>query len=405
MKFTKTEASRVWLAIPPLSLLLSACGGGGGDGSPEATGPTPILQVGMQRQYVGTATRSVVYSTPSATSPNNTLAYSFTENQSVLQAAGSTGASFDVNSTYTYTVTQDPGFGTVPISQTVDTYENLLISGASQMTQTIGQNATVTSNDETANALGGGPYMQTTTTQTTYPTTRDGFSFPLQTGATMNVPQSASQNISFSDLNAAGAAPPNGSNVGYSRTRTENNDGSYAYQTTDVNGDTLNDTENADGTGNYTFGTATNTTTTTLGTPDLASAGNTLPVTRADETISTGVTTTTNYVAADWYSNGGSPNSPLILQAEQVVGPATTLPTECTGALVRPNVYEIDTTTTSQNTLSPSYSTTTTRSFNADGVVVCSMSQETAYSYDLLTGALVSTTTTQTQMTLNAINY
>jgi hypothetical protein len=120
----------------------------------------------------------------------------------------------------------------------------------------------------------------------------------------------------------------------------------------------------------------------------------------------TGATTTTNYTAADWYpGSGGTPDSPLILQAETVIGPASTLPAECNGAIVRPDTYEVDTTTTSQGTISPSYSVTMTRSFNADGVMVCTLSQETSYAYDLLTGELTSTTTTDTTTLLNAINY
>jgi hypothetical protein len=396
------QATQRWLQLLPLTLLLSACGGGGDNhGGPMA----PILQVGMQRQYVGTATRSVVYTNPSTTTPNNTLAYSFTENQTVLQPQSGADADFDVHIDYTYTVIEDPGVGTVPISESVDNYENLLISGDSQMTQTVAQNSTVVSNDETSNALGGGPYTETTTTSATYPSPRQSFSYPLQTGAMMNVPQSSSQNISFTDVNASGSAPPNGSNVGYNRTRSENDDGSFSYQTTDVNGDSLNMTQNSDGSGTYTFTSAMATTTTTLVLPDTTSDPSSLPITRASVSASTGATTTTNYVAADWYPNNDEPNSPLVLQAESVVGPAPALAQQCDGALLRPDIFEIDTTTTSQDTISPSYSVTTTRAFNAAGVTVCSLVQETSYAYDLLTGELTSTTTTQTQTLLNAINY
>jgi hypothetical protein len=397
------DETRAWLRLLPPTLLLSACGGGGPGGYYQGGGPTPILAVGMQRQYVGTATRAVVYANPTATTPNNTLVYSFTENQTVMQ--GNASADFDVHSDYTYDVTQDPGVGTVPISQSVDNYENLLISGNTQMTSTVAQNSTVVSNDETSNALGGGPYTETTTTSSTYPSPRDSFSYPLQTGATMDVPQSSSQNITFTDVNASSAAPPNGSNVGYTRTRTENDDGSFSYQTAYVDGNSLDMTESADGGGNYTFTSATATTTTTLALPDVSGGTGTLPVTRSSVSASTGATTNTSYTAADWYPNAGLPNSPLVLQAETVVGPASSLPSQCDGAILRPNIYEIDTTTTSQDTISPSYSVTTTRAFNADGVTVCSLSQETSYAYDLLTGELVSTTTTQTQTLLNAINY
>jgi hypothetical protein len=390
--------TRVLFGLLPAALLLSACGNGGGGGG-QGGGLSPILQVGMQRQYVGTSTRSVVYANPTTSTPNNTLVYSFTENQAVMQAPSSTGANFDVQSNYTYQVIQDPGVGTVPISQTVDNYENLLVSAATQMTQTLGQNSVVVSNDETSNALGDGPYTETTTTATTYSNPRESFSIPLQSGATMNVPQSSSQTISFTDVNSGGSGPPNGSNVGYSRTRTENTDGSFSYQTTYVNGNSLDLTENSDGSGTYTSTTSTATTTTTLSVPSITSQASVLPVTRT-----TG-STTTNYSAADWYTNNGEPNSPLILQAENVVGPTSTLPSDCSGAILRPDIYEIDTTTTSQNTISPTYAVTTTRTFNADGVTVCTLSQETSSSYDLLTGELVSTTTTQTQSVLNAINY
>jgi hypothetical protein len=380
---------------------LAACNG---DGGGEGWSQTALLQVGMQRQYVGTSTRTVVYATPTATSPNNTLVYSFTENVSVLPAANNAPANFDVRTDYGYFVIQDPGVGTVPISQTVDTFENLMVAGDSQYTTTLAQNTVVVSNDETSNALGGGPYTETTTTASTFPSARNSFDYPLQTGAMMNVPQSAAQNIEFTDVNPSGAAPPNGSNLGYTRTRTENSDGSFSYQTSYVNGSSFDLTQNADGSGTSISTTATATTTTTLGLPVTADGTSSLPVTRTTVSATTGATTNQSYTAADWYTNG-APDSPLILQSESVLGPVSTLPEQCRGALLRPNIYEIDTTTTSQGTISPSYSVTTTRSFNADGVSVCSLSQETSYAYALLTGALTSTTTTVTNTLLNAINY
>jgi hypothetical protein len=394
-----------WLRLLPVALLLSACGGGGAGDNQGGSSQSPILQVGMQRQYVGTTTRAIVYANPTTNSPNNTLVYSFSEVQNVLPAQNNATANFDVHIDYAYSVVQDPGVGTVPISQSVDNYENLLVSGNSQMTTTVAQNTVVVSNDETSNALGGGPYTETTTTTSTYPSPRNSFSYPLQTGATMNVPQSSVQNITFTDVDANGTAPPNGSNLGYTKTRTENDDGSFSYQTAYLNGSSVDLTQNSDGSGNYTSTSATATTTTTLGLPATANGVSALPVTRSTVSAATGDATNSSYAAADWYPTSGAPNSPLVLQAESVLGPASSLPAGCDSAVLRPNIYEIDTTTTSQVTISPSYSVTTTRAFNADGVTVCSLSQETSYAYDLLTGALTSTTTTETDTLLNSINY
>ena len=390
-----------WLRVVPAVLLLSACGGNGDD--PYSSGLAPVLQVGMQRQYVGTSTRSVVYADPN--SPGNTLTYTFAENQSVQANASSAPADFDVHTDYTYSIVSDPGVGSVPISQSVDSYQNLDGDGYAQVTITVGQDTTSVANDESSNALGGGPYTATTTTSATFPTARSSFSYPLRTGDTMTVPQSSMQNITFTDVNAGGAAPPNGSNAAYTRTRTENDDGSFAYQATYTNGDSSTLTQSADGSGSYTVISPTASTTTTLSLPESAGGTSTLPVTRSTTPTSTGTTTSTNYAAADWYPNNGASSLPLVLQVQTVVGPSTTLPNDCQGALLRPDIYEIDTTTTNLATINASYSTTKTQSFNADGVTICTLTQTTAYAYDLLTGELNSTTTTTSTTTLNAINY
>lgn len=396
----KTELSLVSMAV-----LLSACGGGGSDNgttNPNQATISPILQVGMQRQYIGASTRSVAYTTPTTSNINNTLSYTFTENQSVLQAPANAPGNFDVNSIYAYSVTQDPGVGNVPISQTVDDYRNLVLSGTNQYTVDYGQNSTTIANDETANALGGGPYSQTTVTSQIYTTPRASLTYPLASGAVNTIPQSYTQSINFTDVNASSAAPPNGSNYGYTRNRTQNNDGSFSYLQTGVTGVDATYTMNSDGSGSSVISNSNTSTTTTntISVPVLNNNIYTIPVNVA---IASASPSNTNYPAFDWYP-GNTPAAPLILETQTVVGPTATLPTACVGALVQPNMVEVDTSTTSMNTVNASYAVTTTQSFNSNGVSVCTLNQETSTSYSLQTGAVFATTTTQTTTILNAIN-
>jgi len=390
-------------SLAPIVILLSACGGGGHGyygGNPNNQ-PAPILQVGMQRHYTGTATRSVVYTNPTATEPDNTLAYSFNESQNVLPAPYNVPAYFDVNSVYTYTVTQDPGVGVVPISQTVDDYKNLYFSGPNQTTSETAQKSLTVSNDETANALGGGPYTQTTSTNSTYPTARSGLTFPLLTGETNPIPQSSNQTITFTDLNAAGSAPPNGSNIGYTRTRTQNNDGSFSFQQTGVTGNTETLTENSNGSASYTITGAASSNSTTIGIPVLASGVYTIPVNR---TTTSSAPVNTNYTATDWYPGNALVPTPLIVENQTVIGPVATLPAQCNGAFVQPDMFEVDTNTTNLNTVNGSYTVTATQAYNSNGVAVCTLTTSTANVYSLDTGALFSTTTTQTTTLLTSLN-
>lgn len=394
--------ARMPLSLLPIAAILSACGGGSGgeSGGGASNQVAPIVAIGQQRQYLGTATRTVVYANPTATQQNNTLEYTYVENQAVqLPPAGAPGT-FDVHSSYAYTVVQDPGIGVVPISEEADTYEDLLTTSDSQQVETLGSMTVTVSNDETSNALGNGPYTETSTTTSTFTTPRDNPSYPLQTGATQTVPQSQTETIAFTDINGSGAAPSNGTNVGYTITRTENDDGSYSYQQANVTGTTFSRTQNSDGSGNQSFTGATSSTDWTLGVPVMNNGVNTIPV---SVTVNA---TTTNYSASDWYPNNGQPNSPLVQATRNVVGPASSLPSECTGALLLSGIYEVDTTTNSLNPWGPAYTMTTTRNFAAaDGASVCTLTtaEESAYSLD--TGDLVSTTTTTTVLYLNSINY
>ncbi len=407
MQQTKTHKrflAPVGFALLPIALLLTACGGGGGSdtsaGSNAQTPAAPLLQVGMQRQYTGTATRTVVYANPSSTAVNNTLSYTFNESQSVLQAPPGAAGNFDIHSVFNYTITQDPGTGTVPVSQTVDDYRNLITSGANQATVDLGQTTTTVNSDETSNALGSGPFTETTTTTARYPTPRTSFYYPLQAGASQTLPQSSTQSITFSDLNALGAPPPNGSNIAYTRTRTQQDDGSFSYQQTGATGVQETLVQSSDGSGSTTISSPTSTTVTSLGVPTSNNGVTSLPINRVISSVNP---STKAYSALDWYPNAGQVSTPLILQKQNVVGPVTTLPAECSGALVQANMFEIDTTTSNLNTISASLTVSTSRSFNANGVSVCTLTQQTAYNYSLLTGALASTTTTQTTTLLKSM--
>lgn len=385
------------LPLMPVVLFVSACGGGG---SNTSVSTAPLLQVGMQRQFSGAVTRTTVYTSPTSTTPNNTLAYTYAQTQNVLQAVANAQANFDLRSVYSYAITQDPGTGSVPISQTVDDFRNLITSGSSQATVDVAQTAVTFNNDESSNTLGGGPFKQTTTTNTTYPTQRTSLYYPLQAGVSITVPQSAAQNISFADLNATGAPPSDGSNIGYTRVRAQNNDGSFSFQQTGATGITQALAQNADGSGSNTVASPTSTTATTLGLPVQAFGVYSIPVTRV---ITSAAPSTKSFSSTDWYPNGGQPSSPLILETQTVIGPVTALPAQCNGALLQPNMFEIDTNTSNLSTINASLTVTTTRGFNSNGVAVCALTQQTTTSYNLTTGALVSTTTMQTNAILTAI--
>jgi|GEM_PF-2856162 len=398
--------------LASVAVLLTACGGGGGGnggsngggssaGDGGQSGPTPILAVGMQRKYTGATTRSIVYTNPTGTQQNNTLSYNFNETVNVLQAAANTGAQFDVQANYAYTITQDPGTGVVPLSQTTDTFENLNFNGATQQTLTLGETSSMQQNDETNNAaLGTGPYTITTNSGYTYTTPVPGLSFPLQSGATLQLPFAEIIMTNYQDVNAAGAAPSNGSNSAYTSQETRNNDGSYSIQSNRVNGVTTTSAMNSDGSGAFSSSGGTTAYSATIGVPVLTTSGYTIPV---NYTTTAPSASSKTYTAADWYPGGAMPPSPLASQTKTVVGPATTLPSACNGALLLPNTFEVDTTETSLVTTG-TYVVISTQAFNANGAVVCSLQTETNTSYDIYTGAVNSTTTTQTTTLLTGLS-
>jgi hypothetical protein len=385
------------LALPTI-FVLASCGGGGSSTNDASSQPSPLLRVGMQRQYTGTSSRTVVYTAPAGNNQNNTLAYSFAQLQNVLQAPPNALGAFLIHTITSYNVTQDPATGSVPISQTVDDYRNLITNGNMQWTIDYGQTTTSLNSDE--GALGNGPFTESTTTVASYPTPRQSFVYPLQTGSTLTVPQSSQQQITFTDLNASGTAPSNGSNVGYSNTKSQNDDGSFSFLRSFVSGTSDSYQQNADGSGSLVITTPNSTTTTNVGLPMPSLGGYSIPILR---TVVSATPGTKSYLASDWYPGSALPITPLILQSQTVVGPVTTLPNQCSGAAAQPNMFEIDTTANNLSTITTGYSQTATRSFTSNGVAVCTLTQQTTYNYNLLTGALTSTSITQTNTILTSL--
>lgn len=393
-----------------VTLFVSACGGGvgadggdGGDGGygnePQPNSP-PLLQIGMQRQYSGTATRTVVYANPTGTQHNNTLAYTFSKTVKVLLAPNDAPAPFDVRSEITYNVTQDPGVGTVPVSNTTDSYQNLLASGNQQATSTLAQSSTMIEKDETSNALGDGPYTITSSTNTSYPIPVNGQWYPLQAGAGAQVPIASIANTSYNDVNPSGLPPSNGANVAYNQTVTKNSDGSYTAQTNRANGVVITTTVNGDGSASISNNGGTSSSILSIGVPVQTNGSYQIPVIL---NTTSPTPSSKSYMAMDWYPGNGLPNSPLANETQTVIGPVIALPSACSAAMILPNMFEIDTTSYTLGTAG-SYTTSQTQSFNSNGVSACSINQQTSYAYNIYTGALMSTTMTQTTTWLTGLS-
>ncbi len=167
-----------------------------------------------------------------------------------------------------------------------------------------------------------------------------------------------------------------------------------------VNGVTLTTIVNSDGSGSYSSAGGTTAYVATIGVPVNASGIYTIPV---NYTFTAPTSSSTNYSAADWYPGNGVPPTPLASETRTVIGPVTTLPDACNGALAQPNMYEIDTSETVLTTTG-SYLVSATRGFNSNGVSVCSLLQQTNTSYNLQTGAVSETATTQTTTVLTALS-
>ena len=377
----RIRTSAFILAAAATAAGVAACSGASSTSPPTAAfTPLPVLVAGTTSTYSGTYSEVITYASPSAKQPNSTAAYKVSDVQTVSAAPTGAPAPFDVHRQLAYTATTVPTSGIQLQKRTIDSYESSTVTKTSQ---TIAQPSltTLTSGiDQTANRVAGnGPYAYNDTTTTTYATPRVLFLYPLVAGT-------ATEPLARTVANNEKSA--NGSGTVYSArntTSTFGNDGSFVESGSIGTNETTNVTENSNGTATV-VNTGATPSSVTIGLPVAGSGGAfEIPITRVTGSESK------SYLAADWYPGGASPPSPLALTTQIVKGPSS-IPSSCGVTVAAPNPQEVDTSSTTVNVVSGSYTQGTTQTFVSNGATVCRITTSTAQNYAIDTGLLTSTT-------------
>jgi hypothetical protein len=337
-----------------------------------------------------------VYASPTANQSNYTAGYTFTVARSIAAAAAGAPAAIDVHAVTAYTIAQNPGTGVADISTTADTFDNQVAVTGGTSLQEVAVNTVAVGTDESAGASGGGPFTKTTTTNTSYASPQLIGVYPLVAGATVDEPIGRTVATTATDANGGNADTTTVFDV--SSNNVVNSDGSYSLAEQLSNGESQTDVESSNGSGTIGATGPAYVLADTIGVPVASGTGYAIPVTTDQQFATLGATpaptaTTMPYSAADWYPGGALPASPLQTDTVTVKGAATALPAGCAGAVSEPNVFEIDTTSTTLNVVQPSYAMTTQQSFNSNGNPVCILRTTTTKNYALTTGLLAQTTT------------
>ena len=355
----------------------------------------PVLAAGKVTKYSGTDVTSFVYANPGPHQANYTAGYSFAQVGTVSAAPAGAPAPFDLNVATTYTTTQVPTTGNQHISQTIDNYESQTLSGASYTVALVGSKAVTVDTDLAAVAGGGGPYTATSTITTTYVTPRLVGVYPLVAGNVTTANLARNVATSTTDVSAGGTQPTGAFPLSVAQSFANDGSTTRTQQLSDGEQDVFTETPS---------GTASENETgplyllqTTIGLPVLAAAGYTIPNTWARQDVQSGPTAPPTFKprsqnAADWYPGAALPPQPLALDTLTVKGPATTLPAGCSGAVLEPNIVEVDAAQTSLN-VNGTYEKQTQQQFDSNGTLVCVLRTTTTSSYNNNTGVLLVTAT------------
>ncbi len=358
---------------------LQACNSTNATPSGPPAPPQTILVPGTTNQYSGTETIAITFVHPTVKTPNSNAVYSTAETDTVSAAGAGAPAPYDVRQTITYTTKTPPTYGIQQLSATVDNYENVTAGpGGSQILTFTQDNVHSTGKDFTSIISHGGSGALTDDTQSSYPSPLTLAVYPLTAGASWSVEQARTV---MAHLRIAAASGILASDL----TMTYPPDGSYTLTGTLTNGDTTNRTQNANGSATET-NTGPSPSTGTIGVPTNASGPWLIPVT------SNG----TAYHIVDYYPGGELPVQPLSAGTVTVVGAVSTLPSSCPVSGTFPNVVEYDSSGYGLDVLEGGVLTTSSRTFDSNGLTICLLATHTTKYYTLSTGLLDYTNATDT---------
>jgi hypothetical protein len=376
-----------------MSIVLSGCHSS--DTNPLTNSPDIFLVPGNSAQYTGTQSVEVTFVAPAAKTPDSSAEYTTTESDTVLASPSGAAAPIDLHRVTAYTTATAPQYGNDPATTATDQYETLTPmsdSIAIVLAQTVSVQ-TGTNVTDADNLASGAPYAYTSTTTTTYATPTTTEILPLTTGTQWNTSLARTVNAVSNTKNASDADYA-ASNL----TTVYQPDDSYSE--TGQNGLTSSTIRSVASNGSATI-TNTNTSTNkvslqeTIGVPTKVGADYVIPVSTTTNA------SPVNDSAADWYPGAALPPSPLGSVTYTVIGPAATLPDDCTYTGTQPNVVEYDSTTSVVDVIAGTVTTGTSRTFDSNGLAVCRLSVSTVKSYTLTTGRLNHTTVTTTASSLN----
>jgi hypothetical protein len=284
-----------------------------------------------------------------------------------------------------YTVTASASYGIAPATDTIDDYENVatLPSGAEVIT--LAETAATLTGTNVSSVLangGSGAYAQAATGS--YSPSQVVASYPLTTGAEF------AASLTHNEVENETTAAASGTLMQSLTTAFEGDDSfSAGGMLTDT--DTTSETEDSDGAA-YVVDEGPKPLTEFIARPVKTNGSYGIPITLNG----------TSSTIADYYPGNAAPPSPLGKQSVKVVGPASSLPAGCPAAGTYPNVIEVDTSLTALDVIAGSYTTSTIRRFDSNGLIVCRLANETAKVYSLETGDLEQTTETVTTLALTS---
>jgi hypothetical protein len=368
------------LAPAIVAASLSGCSGGSTSAAPatSVSTPLPVLVPGSRFTYAGRLSESITFA--SASSQNSSGVYTTSDVVTISKAPTAAPAPIELHQDVRYAVIEAPASGVQLRRRLIDSFES---SAATSATQTISQAKEITTTigiDQTANRIeGDGPYRYRSTLTTAYSEPRVLLIFPLVSGTT-HVPLARTVTTAARSANVAGKVY-----LARSTTTHYSNAGAYVETGSIGAGEAIDAQALASGAGLLVH-TGVSALREKIG----------LPIPGPSQTYQIPVALTigsskNKFLAGDWYPGAAAPPSPLATTLQTVRG-FSRIPSTCGVKVAVSDVQEVDTSSTSLDVVSGTYSTMRTRDFLSNGNTACRVTASTVFTYSVTSGRLLTTT-------------